>query len=300
MKRILPLLLLLIACRYEGPAALDEGGRTADGGALHAENETWRASRLARLTAPDGWLSLVGLFWLNEGSNDVALPIAPPHTAHLNLENGRITLQPDPAFTIAGQKVTAATVLRDDSGESGPTLVRSGSLSFTAIKRSDLHGQRYGIRARDPQSEPRRHFVGLDYFPFDAGWRVTARFEPYDPPRKILITNVLGMISEEVSPGALIFDLQGQTVRLDPILEQGEKDLFIIFKDGTAGKETYPAARYLYASPPDAEGKTIVDFNRAYNPPCAFTPFATCPLPPLQNRMKIRIEAGEKTYAGHH
>ncbi len=300
MKRFLPLLLLLIACRYEGPARTDEAGRPAEDGALQAQNETWKATRLARLTAPDGWLSLVGLFWLAEGTNDVALPTVPPRTAHLSLQNGQVILQPDAGFTIANQPVASATTLRDDTDGKGPTVVRSGSLSFTAIKRGDLQGQRYGVRARDSQSEPRRQFVGLDYFPFDASWRVTARFEPYDPPRKIPITNVLGMTSDEVSPGALVFELQGQTVRLDPILEQGEKDLFLIFKDGTAGKETYGAARYLYASPAEADGRTIVDFNRAYNPPCAFTPFATCPLPPPQNRLKIRIEAGEKTYAGHH
>src|SRR5438132_13423089 len=108
------------------------------------------------------------------------------------------------------------------------------------------------------------------------------------------------MTSDEASPGALVFTLAGKTFRIDPILEQGEKDLFIIFKDATAGKETYPAARYVYASQPGANGKTVIDFNHAYNPPCAFTPYATCPLPPPQNRLPIRIEAGEKKYAGGH
>ena len=300
MKRILPLLLLLIACRYEGPAPADDASRPVSYADQESGNAEWKANRLARITSPDGWLSLVGLFWLNEGNNDIALPGNPARTLHVSLENGRVTLQPDPSLTIANLPVQTAVTLRDDTETAGPTLVHSGSLSLTAIKRGDLHGQRYAIRARDPQSEPRQHFAGLDYFPFRSDSRVTARFEPYDPPRKIPITNVLGMTSGEVSPGALVFDLQGQTVRLDPILEQGEKDLFIIFKDATSGKETYGAARYLYASPPDADGNTVVDFNRAYNPPCAFTPFATCPLPPAQNRLKIRIEAGEKTYAGHH
>ena len=300
MKRILPLLLLMIACRYEGPAPASDAVTSPEQKELQAQNETWKATRRTRLTAPDGWLSLVGLFWLDEGDNQVTLPTTPPLVAHLSLANGTVTLQPDPAITIAGRPVTAPAILRDDTDPAGPTVLRSGSVSLTAIKRGDVHGQRYGIRARDPQSEPRQHFVGLDYFPFDASSRVIAHFEPYDPPRKIAITNVLGMISDEISPGALVFDLQGQTIRLDPILEQGEKDLFLIFKDGTAGKETYGAARYLYASPPGADGNTVVDFNRAYNPPCAFTPFATCPLPPPQNRLKIRIEAGEKAYGGHH
>lgn len=300
MKRLVSLLLLLlVACRYE-EVPRDPAARPADDAAVRTAHDQWKAGRLARLTAPDGWLSLVGLFWLNEGNNDIALPTTPRHLVHVLLENGHVTLQPDPALSIADHPVTAPTLLRDDTEASGPTLVRSGTLSFTAIKRGDLHGQRYAIRARDPQSESRSHFLGLQSFPFDEGARVTAHFEPYNPPKKIAITNVLGMTSDEISPGALVFDLQGSTWRLDPILEQGEKDLFIIFKDETSGKETYGAARYLYASPPDAKGNTVVDFNRAYNPPCAFTPFATCPLPPPQNRLHLRIEAGEKKYAGRH
>ena len=179
-------------------------------------------------------------------------------------------------------------------------MLHAGTLSFEAIKRQDASGDRYGVRARDPRSDARTHFKGLDYFPPNSKFRVVARFEPYAPPRKIPITNVLGMTSDEISPGALVFDLGGRTWRIDPILEQGTNDLFIIFKDATSGKETYAAARYLYAHPPDASGKTVVDFNRAYNPPCAFTPYATCPLPPPQNRLPIRVEAGELKYAGGH
>src|SRR5439155_25252306 len=149
-------------------------------------------------------------------------------------------------------------------------------------------GDRYGVRIKDTQSPARAHFLGLQYFPANPEYRVEARFEPYRPARKIAITNVLGMTSDEISPGALVFTLKGQTYRIDPILEQGEKDLFIIFKDATAGKETYPAARYVYASQPDTNGKTVIDFNHAYNPPCAFTPYATCPLPPPQNKLPIR------------
>jgi len=190
--------------------------------------------------------------------------------------------------------------MRDDTDPEGPTVLHAGTLSFEAIKRQDASGDRYGVRARDPRSDARTHFKGLDYFPPNSKFRVVARFEPYAPPRKIPITNVLGMTSDEISPGALVFDLGGRTWRIDPILEQGTNDLFIIFKDATSGKETYAAARYLYAHPPDASGKTVVDFNRAYNPPCAFTPYATCPLPPPQNRLPIRVEAGELKYAGGH
>ena len=251
-----------------------------------ADQQQWRETRKARLTSDSSWLTLVGLEWLHEGKNDIRLPAHPPVKRTFILKDGKVTMD--------------GAVLRDDTDPQGPTVTRIGTLSFTVIKRADKSGSRFGIRMRDTQSAARKNFKGLKYFPADPAYRVEARFEPYNPPKKMPIANVLGMTSEEVSPGALVFTLKGQTYRIDPILEQGETDLFIIFKDATSGKETYGAARYLYASPPDANGRTVIDFNRAYNPPCAFTPYATCPLPPAQNRLKVRIEAGEKKYAGGH
>jgi uncharacterized protein (DUF1684 family) len=167
---------------------------------------------------------------------------------------------------------------------------------FNVIKRGD----RFGLRVKDSQARTRLEFQGLDYFPIDARWRVNARLEPYNPPKRIPITDVTGMTSESISPGALVFTIDGKEYRLDPVLEEGSDELFIIFKDETSKHDTYPAGRYLYAKKPGPDGKTVVDFNRAYNPPCTFTPFATCPLPPLQNRLPLRIEAGEKRYEGPH
>jgi uncharacterized protein (DUF1684 family) len=288
MKRLVLAILLLAACRMnEDRVYLSDIAK-------------WHSDRAAGLKRDNGWLSLVGLFWLNPGANDVKLPSNPPSVAHVTLQDGKVTLDPNPAFTIDGKPVAAPVVLVDDTDPKGPTVVKSGTLSYAAIKRSDVHGDRFALRARDPRSEARTHFKGLDYFPTNSDYRVEARFEPYNPPKKIPITNVLGMVSNETSPGALVFSLGGKELRIDPILEQGEKDLFIIFKDATSGHETYGAARYLYAHPPDASGRTIVDFNKAYNPPCAFTPYATCPLPPPQNRLPVRVEAGEKTYTGGH
>lgn len=282
MKRTLALaVLFLFACRNDVT--------------FQRDTEKWRSERKARLTSDSGWLTLVGLFWLHGGTNEITVPGAPPLTARFTLANNVVTAEPNPAMTIGGKPVAAPVPLVDDTDPKGPTIVKSGTLSLQAIRRND----RFGIRAKDTQSAARRNFKGLDYFTADPKYRVEARFEPYNPPKKIPITNVLGMTSDEVSPGALVFSLDGKEYRIDPILEQGEKDLFIIFKDRTAGHETYGAARYLYATPP-VDGKTIVDFNRAYNPPCAFTPYATCPLPPPQNRLPIRIEAGEKKYAGGH
>jgi uncharacterized protein (DUF1684 family) len=285
MRRWIPL-LLLISCYQQSRLVVSDS--------YSAEIDKWRTDRRARLLSDNGWLTLVGLDWLHDGTNDVTLPAHPSVTVRLILNNAKVTLQPNPSVAIAGP-----TVLRDDTDAQGPTVIRIGTLNFQIIKRADKSGDRFGVRVKDTESESRKNFKGLDYFPTNPACRIEARFEPYQPPKKIAITNVLGMTSDETSPGALVFTLQGRDFRIDPILEQGEKDLFIIFKDATSGKETYAAARYLYAHPPDATGKTMVDFNKSYNPPCVFTPYATCPLPPAQNRLPIRVEAGEKKYAGH-
>jgi uncharacterized protein len=274
MRRALVLMLLVIACRNENPKTYD------------AEIQQWRAQRRARLTSDDSWLTLAGLFWLHEGVNDITLPTHPPARKQFVLRKGQVTVPPN-------------MILRDDTDAKGPSIIHDGSVSYQVIKRGDVGGDRFGIRVKDTETEARKNFKGLDYFPANPAFRVQAHFEPYNPPKKIPITSVLGMTSDETSPGALVFTLAGKTYRIDPILEQGEKDLFIIFKDATSGKETYAAARYMYAHPPDASGNTIVDFNKSYNPPCVFTPYATCPLPPPQNRLPIRIEAGEKKYRGH-
>jgi uncharacterized protein (DUF1684 family) len=178
----------------------------------------------------------------------------------------------------------------------GPTVVQTGTVRFQVIKR----GERYGLRVKDSQSPTRTNFAGLEYFPIEAKYRVEARMEPYKPVKKIPITDVTGMTSDSDSPGALVFTLDGTEYRIDPVLEEGSTDLFIIFKDQTSRDDTYQAGRYLYAAKPGPDGKTVIDFNKAYNPPCSFTHFATCPLPPEQNRLPIRIEAGEKRYEGAH
>ena len=292
MKRILPLLLLALACRQESKLAKPAMDRAA----FDREIAEYRKTRLERLTRPEGWLSVVALIPLKEGENGVELPSRPPVTARMTLQDGKVTLHPSPAFAVDEKPVTAPVELHNDTEESGYTVVRHGAMSFFIHK----VGDNFGVRVKDPDSERRRDFKGIDTFPPDPKYRVEARFEPYNPPKHIPMPNVSGITTDEISPGALVFMFDGKEYRIDPILEQGTKDYFIIIKDATSGRETYGAARYLYASPPDASGKTIVDFNKAYNPPCAFTPYATCPLPPPQNRLPIRIEAGEKRYAGEH
>jgi uncharacterized protein (DUF1684 family) len=282
MKRIVALLILAMACKQEPT--------------YQHQIEEYRNQRVARLVRAEGWLSVVALLPLQEGANDVELPSKPPKHAKLTLQQGKVTLEPDSAFTIDGKPVAAPAELHNDNEDAGYTVVKHGPMSFFIHK----VGDHFGVRVKDPDSERRKNFKGIDYFPVDPKYRVEARFEPYNPPKHIPMPNVSGITTDEVAPGALVFTLDGKEFRIDPILEQGTKDYFIIIKDATSGHETYGAARYLYASPPDAGGKTVVDFNKAYNPPCAFTPYATCPLPPPQNRLPIRIEAGEKKYAGGH
>ena len=292
-------LMILAACTKPEPSF--------DSAAWEQDVMKWRHDRLARLQKEDGWLTLVGLFWLKDGpntfgsgpGNSIVMPApAPANCGTLTLQNGVVTLTPDAGagLSIGGKPVAAPVPLIDDTKPNGPTVVQTGSIRFNIVLRSG----RYGIRVKDAQAPARVNFKGLDYFPPNPKWRIEARFEPYNPPKKVSIPNVLGQATDEVAPGALVFDVDGREYRIDPILEQGETDLFIIFKDQTSRDSTYQAGRFLYAKPPGPDGKTIVDFNKAYNPPCTFSPYATCPLPPPQNRLPFRIEAGEKRYAGHH
>jgi uncharacterized protein (DUF1684 family) len=282
MKRFLAIsLLLALACQKE---------KQVDAVSHRNEILKWQTERSARLQREDGWLSLVGLHWLPEGDSE------PIPGVKLVRRAGVVALNTSQGMTIDGKPVKAPMQLIDDSSENGPTVVQMGTKRFQVIKR----GERYGLRVKDSQADTRTHFQGLDYYPIDPKWRVEAKFEPYNPPKKIPITDITGMTAYNPSPGALVFTVDGKEYRLDPVLEEGEKDYFIIFRDATSKDETYKAGRYLYASPAGPDGKVIVDLNKAYNPPCSFTPFATCPLPPKQNRLPIRIEAGEKKYRGGH
>lgn len=183
--------------------------------------------------------------------------------------------------------------LKSDA-EDQPTILSFRSLTFQIIKRGD----KLGLRVKDSQNPDRLNFKDTEFYPTDVNWRIDAQFEPYNPPKPMPITNVLGMESAETSPGAVKFEVGGREYRLDAVTEKNEPRLFMIIADKTSGQNTYPAGRYLYVDPPDASGHLIIDFNKAFSPPCAFTKFATCPLPPRQNRLPIAIEAGEK-YTSH-
>jgi uncharacterized protein len=291
--------LLLLACL--GTCAL------APAGAIEREQEAaaldrWHAERLATLTSETGWLTLVGLYWFHDGangfgrarSNAIALdhPALDRHAGKFVLSGGTVRFEPSVRSCVRhdGQPVAGGALVTDSDGE--PTLLSCGSLQFWVIERAG----RFGLRIRDSMSQARREFHGLDYFPVDADWALEARFEPYQPVRHVPIVNVLGMELDLISPGAVVFEREGREWRLDALLEDPTADgLFLMFADGTSGRESYGAGRFLYTPLPSA-GHVAVDFNRAYNPPCAFTRFATCPLPPAQNRIELRVTAGELRY----
>jgi len=266
-----------------------------------SENKKWRQHREEELKAEDGWLTVAGLYWLKEGVTtigadksqvDIALPpnSAPEKVGALKLENGVVTLQVTDGVQVSvNDKIVTEYVMTFET-EKAPAQFKVGSLSLGVIKRSG----RYGLRVRDKNSVARQQFKGLAWFPAQARFRVVATFKPNETPTEMTIVNVLGDELKEKTPGTLSFTLKGQKFVLRPVIED-EKRLFVIFRDLTAGKSTYPLGRYLYADLPK-DGKVLLDFNRAENPPCAFTKFATCPLPPRQNYMKIAIDAGEKKY----
>jgi uncharacterized protein len=259
------------------------------------------------LRADDGWLTLAGLFWLHEGSNsfgtnparDIALPpgSAPDDAGSFELRDGVVTLRPveGAGVTINDQPAGVAR-LRSDA-DSTLDVVGLGSLRLLVIQR----GARMGVRVKDTQSLARATFGGRRWFALDETYRIQAAFVPYDPPRQLSITNILGDVDDMPSPGYALFKLDGQEYRLDALSDPN--GLAFYFCDTTNASITYPAGRYLKSAPPQ-DGMVTLDFNRAYNPPCAFTSFATCTLPPPQNRLPVRIEVGElydhNLAASHH
>lgn len=251
-----------------------------------AEIAQWRQQRLEKLKADGGWLTLAGLIWLHEGANtfgkdeknDVVVPDGPAHAGVFELKNGKVIAK------ING----VSKEIQADSADAAD----AGRAKLYVIKRGD----KIGIRVKDPDSEFRRKFHGIENYPAKEAYRVVAKW--VEDEKQIPILNIIGITEPLKSPGVAVFTLHGKEYRVRPVFETPDaKELFYIFKDETSGKETYGAGRFLYSDMPK-DGKVVVDFNKAYNPPCAFTPYATCPLPPAENKLPVRIEAGEKNY-GH-
>ena len=228
-------------------ASCSRATQPVDHQAYAKEIDDWRAQRLASLTGESGWLSLIGLFWLKEGknsfgseaANDIVVPKVPPRAGEFVLANGVVTFHTPHANTFLVDGVAVSSVELQNDLDEKPTIIRTGSLSLQIIKRDD----RLGVRVKDKENPDRTNFRGLEYFPANLKWRIDARFEPYHPPKPVPILNVLNMETDEPSPGAVVFEVDGRTYRLDAITEKGNPQFFMIFADNTRGKETYGAGR---------------------------------------------------------
>ncbi|MBL0164256.1 MAG: DUF1684 domain-containing protein [Xanthomonadales bacterium] len=292
---------LLLAASISGTQLISAGSDDD----YSREIESWRKQRLERLQAPDGWLSLVGLEWLKPGiskigsasDNDIVIAKAPAHLGRIDWEGDKVTIKlaADSGATIDGKALASAEML--DDAHAVPTTIAFGSVRFYLIDRA---GGKKGLRIKDSEAKTRTGFLGIEHYPVDPGWRVEAKWVAFDPPHTLEIPNVIGTIDKMPVPGKAVFEHDGKTFELLPVLETDDADeLFFIIADKTSGKETYGAARFFYSAMPK-DGKVVIDFNKAYNPPCAFTSFATCPLAPPENRLGMAVTAGEKKYRGSH
>ena len=263
-----------------------------------AENMKWRANREATLRKPEGWLTVAGLFWLDQGVNTlgtatgskVLLPKgsgANGDSGYLVMKSKSVSIVPDPnsKILINGAETKTTTELKTDA-EGKPDTVQIGSVTFRIIVR----GKRTGVRLYDSNSIYMKEFSGCHWYPVNSSFRIKAKFTPYAPPKKASILNILGDTETVTLPGYVEFSINGKACRLDA---QNEGDtLFFNFKDLTSGTLTYPPGRFLN-TPKPVDGYVDLDFNHAVNPPCAYTAFATCPLPPKSNILNVRISAGE-------
>jgi len=262
--------------------------------------QEWQQKRLANLKSENGWLNLVGLYWLkdcqnpfggNEANNIIFPEKAPAFIGTIILYKGNlsVTINNDVEVFINDSLVKEHDILTDY--DNNPTQFKIGTFRWTIIRR----GERYGIRLRDLESPLISQINEIPSFPADLNWRFEATFERFDKPQNIAIPNVLGDTNFEKCYGVLKFTIDSVEYSLMPTGDGINEDFFVIFADETSAEETYGAGRFLSVDKPDKDGKTYIDFNKATNPPCAFTEFATCPLPPKENILKVKILAGEKT-----
>ena len=287
VSQLFMILFTLNACNNNGDGS----------DAYPKEINRWKEKRLARLKSENGWLNLAGLFWLEEGintigsdsSNSIIYPDkAPPHLGKYLLESGQVRFIPEPGMEVLleGKPIEELEIDTDKTGK--PTLLESGSLAWFIIERGD----QFGIRLRDYEHPAINQLTHIETFPADPAWKIEAVFEEYEEPRELLIPTIIGTVEKNMCPGILRFNVEGVEQEFYPVA--AGKKLFVIFADETSALETYGGGRFLYLDRPDKRGLVTIDFNKAFNPPCAFTDYATCPLPPRENFLTVRIEAGEK------
>ncbi|WP_133499997.1 DUF1684 domain-containing protein [Cognatilysobacter terrigena] len=292
--------IALAACNREAATPIPKALPAAY---LQAE-QTWRAERLASLTKPDGWTSLVGLHWLDPGahyagtagSNGIKLAVGPAQFGMFDVRGDNVRFVPGAGsnLTIDGQPAKWMT-LRADDADGGPSVINfdGGKGIATVIHRGD----RFALRVKHADAPTRTQFKGITYWPGGPDWIVDATYVPNPPGQTLDIANIVGIIEPTPNPGRVEFKHNGNRYQLEA-LANDDGGLFLVFADRTSGHGSYGAGRFIDTAPP-ANGKVRIDFNQAYNPPCAFTPFATCPLPPPMNRLNLAIKAGEKAYGGH-
>jgi len=292
-------------CQREAPAPAAQPPETTVKTAFASGQQAWRKTRLDDLLKPDGWASLIGLHWIEPGAhyvgsnadNGIRLAMGPAQFGMLDRNNDRVRLVPsrNAALTLDGAPLQNAAALKADADEGGPSVIGfdDGKGIATVIKR----GGRYALRVKHADAPSRTQFAGLDYWTADPGWNVAGRFVPHPAGKTIAIANIIGTVDQVPNPGAVDFQHDGKTYRIEA-LDEGGDELFLVFADRTNGHGSYGAGRFLDVPKPDANGKVMLDFNHSYSPPCAFTAFATCPLPPPENRLDLAITAGEKAYAG--
>ncbi len=291
---------ILIALLVCGPLFFIRCGNqngSSEGDSYKERIHEWRANRLKSLKSPDGWLNLAGLFWLDSGkntvgsdsTNDVVFPEKAPDnlgTLFLSEEHIRFEAANDAGVYHGDTLIDEIELTSDAEGE--PTVLNHGPLKWFVIKRGD----QYGIRLRDLKSPLLDKLTEIPAYPIREEWRIRAEFEPHQEKKTIEVPNVLGGTYQESTPGVLKFEYNNETYRLHPT--GSRESLFVVFGDDTNTEETYGGGRFLVVESPNENNITHLDFNKAYNPPCAFTPYATCPLPPRQNVLPFKVKAGEK------
>ncbi|WP_373496890.1 DUF1684 domain-containing protein [Aquiflexum sp.] len=268
-----------------------------------SEVEDWYSKRVTSLKSEEGWLNLIGLFWLEEGENsfgsdpksdlNLESEISPISLGIFELEEGKVFFAPKTGGIKTQEMELEERTLIFDSVSKVSYKLAYQSLRWNVINRLDA----YGVRVRDLEAKAVTEFEGIERYPVSLDWRLEAKYIPYEPVKHIAITNVLGQTSQNPCHGYVEFEKDGKKYQIDA-LEEGD-ELFLIFADGTSGGDTYGGGRYIYVQTPKPNGITILDFNKAYNPPCVFTPYATCPLPPRQNILDLEITAGERNFGEH-
>ena len=289
-------LLVLALMVFNEAAHASDANAAAD---HQAEVEAWREGRMQRLKAPEGYLNLVGLFWLKEGTstfgsgedNTLVFPDSAPEVlGRFELEDGVVTMHVDHPGVTDGVKGISTIVMTDDTDDN-PVIVGYKSMAWSVINREG----KLGVRLRDFEHPALEELEGFEFFPVASKYRLEARLIPFDEPRVMDVDTVIeGLGYNPTSPGQLEFTIDGETHRLDAYASTSGDRLFFVFGDKTNGYETYPAGRFVYTESPGEDGTTIIDFNQSYSPPCAFNDFSTCPVASPANRLKVRIESGEK------